>query len=82
MKKNMSILYYIQATTKLSIEDFSWGMEDGTSTLDTQETAQQQLVYITNLEKDLQKHSTEMNKEEGPKEKSLQQKIGLLKGPP
>ena len=37
--------------------------------LDTQETVQRQLVYITNLEKDLQNHGTEMNKAEGPKDK-------------
>ena len=38
-------------------------------TLDTQETAQQQLVFITNLERDLPDQGTEMNKEEGPKDK-------------
>ena len=38
-------------------------------TIDTQETAQQQLVYITNLEDDLQKNGTKMNEEEGPKDK-------------
>ena len=37
--------------------------------LDTQETAQQQLVYITNLEDDLQKNSTKLSEEEGPKDK-------------
>ena len=54
---------------KISIEEFSWGMEDDTLMLDTQETAQQKLVYITNLEKDLQNYNTEMNDEEGPKDK-------------
>ena len=54
---------------KLLIKEFSWGMEDDASTLNTQETAQQQLVYITNLEKDLQNHGTEMNEEEGPNDK-------------
>ena len=44
-------------------------MKDDTSTLDTQEMAQQQLVHITNLENDLQNHSTKMNEEEGPKDK-------------
>ena len=39
-------------------------MEDDVSILNTQETAQQQSVYITNLEKDLQKHGTKINKEE------------------
>ena len=35
--------------------------------LNTQETAQQQLVYITNLVDDLQKNGTKLNKEEGLK---------------
>ena len=38
---------------KLSIEELSWETEDDGSTLNTQETEQQQLVYITNLEDDL-----------------------------
>ena len=38
-------------------------------TLDTQETAQQELVYITNLEEDLQNNGTKMNEEKGPKDK-------------
>ena len=37
---------------KISIQEFSWGMEDNALMLDTQETAEQKLVYITNLEKD------------------------------
>ena len=37
---------------KILIKEFSWGTEDDMSMLNTQETAQQQLVYITNLEKD------------------------------
>ena len=49
-------------------------MEDDASMLNTQETAQQQSVYITNLEKDLQNHCTKMNKEEGPKEKACSKK--------
>ena len=44
-------------------------MEDDTLTLDTQETAQWQLVYITNLENDLQNHSIKMNEEDGPNDK-------------
>ena len=44
-------------------------MEDETSMLDTQETTQQELVYITNLENDLQIHSTELNKEKVPKDR-------------
>ena len=57
-------------------------MEDNTSMLDTQGTAQQELVYITNLENDLQNHGTKLNEEKSQKIKSLQHKIGLLKGPP
>ena len=38
-------------------------------TLDTQETVQQQLAYITNIEDDLQKNGTKLNEEEGPKDK-------------
>ena len=37
--------------------------------LNTQETAQQELVYITNLENDLQNYGTKLNEEKGPKEK-------------
>ena len=37
--------------------------------LDTQEMAQWQLVYITNLENDLQNHGTKMNEEDSPKDK-------------
>ena len=59
---------------KISMKEFSWGMEDDTSILNTQDTAQQQIVYITNLEDDLQKNSTKLNEEQGPKDKSLQQK--------
>ena len=57
-------------------------MEDNASMLDTQETAQQELVYITNLENHLQNHSLKLNEEKGPKIKSLQRKICLLKSPP
>ena len=53
----------------MSIEEFSWGTQDNTSMLDTQETAQRELVYITNLEDDLQKNGTKFNKEKGPKDK-------------
>ena len=37
---------------KISIEEYSSGMEDDVLTLTTQETCQQKLVYIINLEKD------------------------------
>ena len=58
-------------------------MEDDASMVKTQEMAQQQLVYITNLENnDLQNHSTKVNEEKGPKDKKPAEKIGLSKGPP
>ena len=50
--------------------------------LDTQETAQQKLVCITNLEKDLQNYGIEWTEEEVPKGNKPPAKIGLLKGPP
>ena len=65
---------------KISIEEFSWGTEDDRSMLNKQETAQQQLVYITNLEDDLQKNGTKLNEEEGPKDKPAM-KIAFLKSP-
>ena len=67
---------------KNSIEEFSWEREDDGSTLETEEPEQQQVVYITNLENGLQKDSTKLYDEEGPNEKSLLRKIGLLKSPP
>ena len=54
---------------KIFIKEFSWGMEDNASMLNTKETAQQELVYITNLENDLQNHGTKLNKENSPKDK-------------
>ena len=44
-------------------------MEDNALMLDTQETDQQELVYITNLENDLQNHGIKLNGEKGPKDK-------------
>ena len=55
---------YVDST----LHTYSWETEDDRSTLNRQETEQQQLVYITNLEDDLQKN---MNEEEGAKDKSL-----------
>ena len=52
-------------------------MEANALTLNTQETAQQKFVCITNLEKDLQDHGKEMNEEEGPKDK----KAGVKNSP-
>ena len=67
---------------KISIKEFSWEREDDGSTLDTQETEQLELVYITNLKNGLQKDGMKLYDEEGPNDKSLQCKIGLLKSPP
>ena len=54
---------------KISIKEFSWETEDIGSILDTQETEQQQLVYIMNLEGGLQKDSMKLYEEEGPNNK-------------
>ena len=54
---------------KISIKEFSWETEDGGSTLDTQETEQQELVYIINLKGCLQKDGTKLYEEEGPNNK-------------
>ena len=66
---------------KISIEEFSWETEDNGLTLDPQETEQQQLVYITNLEDDLQKNGTKLNIEEGPKDKKPAVKNRLFEKP-
>ena len=47
----------------------SWETEDDGSTLDTQETEQQELVYIMNLKGGLQKDGTKLYNEEGPNNK-------------
>ena len=57
---------------RLSIKDIRWETEENGSTLDTQETEQQQLVYITNLEDDLQKNGKNSKKKNAQKMKSLQ----------
>ena len=51
------------------IKEFNWETEDGRSTLDTQETEQPQLVYITNLEGGLQRDGMKLYKEEGRNDK-------------
>ena len=61
------------------IKEFSWGTEDDALTLDKQEMAQWQLVYITNLENDLQNHG--MIKEEGLKHKKSAAKHRPLERP-
>ena len=47
------------------IKEFSWEREDDGSTLDTQETEQHELVYITNLKDRLQKDGMKLYDEEG-----------------
>ena len=54
---------------KISIEEFSWETEDDRSTLDTQKTELQQLVYIMNLKGGLPKDSMKLYEEEGPNNK-------------
>ena len=54
---------------KISIKEFSWETEDDGSTLDIQETEQQELVYITNLKGGLQKDSMKLYDEGGPNNK-------------
>ena len=66
---------------KILFKEFSWGMEDNASTLETQEMAQWQLVYISNLENDLQKHGTKVNEEEGQKDKRPAAKNMLFERP-
>ena len=72
---------YMGNRLKISIKEFSWETEDDGSRLNTQETEQQQLVYITNLEDDLQKNSTNLYEEEGPKNKRPAVKIRLFEKP-
>ena len=66
----------------ISIEEFSWEREADTSTLETEETDQQEVVYITNLEDGLQNYGTKQYDEKDPNKKSLLREIGLLKSPP
>ena len=54
---------------KILIEEFSWEREGDGSTLGTEESEQQEIVYITNLEDGLRKDGTTLYDEEGPNEK-------------
>ena len=67
---------------KISIEQFSWEREADTSTLETEEPNQQEVVYITNLEDGLRNYGTKLYDEKDPNKKSLLREIGLLKSPP
>ena len=55
---------------KISIEEFSWEREGDGSTLGTEESEQQEVVYIMNLEDGLRKDGTTMYDEEGPIKKT------------
>ena len=66
---------------KISIEEFSWKREDDRSTLDMQETEQQQLVYITNLKNGLQKDGMKLYDEEGPNDKKPAAENRLIEEP-
>ena len=66
---------------KILIEEFSWEREDDGSTLDMQETEQQELVYITNLKNGLQEDSTKLYNEEGPNDKKPAAQNRLIEEP-
>ena len=78
---NIKSTLNIDNRLKISIEEFSWEREDDGSTLDMEESEQQQLVYIMILKNGVQRDSTELYDEKAQMIKSLQQKIGLLKSP-
>ena len=63
------------------IEEFSWETESDGSTLDTQETEQQELVYIMNLKGGLQKDSMKLYNEEGPNNKKPKAKNRYFEEP-
>ena len=63
------------------IKDFSWEREDDGSTLDTQETEQHKLVYITNLKNGVQKDSTKLYNEDGPNDKKPAAENRLIEEP-
>ena len=52
-EEQLNSTLYTGNELKISIKELNWETEDDRSTLATQETEQQQLVYITNLEDDL-----------------------------
>ena len=66
---------------KILIEEFSWESEDDRSTLDTEESKQQQLVYITNLKIGLQKDNMKLYDEEGPNDKKPAAENRLIEEP-
>ena len=66
---------------KISVEEFSWEREDNGSTLDMQETEQQELVYMTNLKNGLQEDGMELYDEEGPNDKKPAAENRLIEKP-
>ena len=66
---------------KISNEEFSWEREDDGSTMDMQETEQQQLVYIMNLKNGLQQDGTKLHDEEGPNDKKPAAENRLIEKP-
>ena len=65
----------------INAEELCWEREDDRSTLDTEESEQQQLVYITNLKNGLQKDSMKLYDEEGPNEKKPAMENRLIEEP-
>ena len=70
-KEHVELTLNIGNRLKILIKEFSWEREDNGSTLDTQETEQHELVYVTNLKNGLQKDSMKLYNEEGPNNKKL-----------
>ena len=59
---------------KISIEEFSWEREANGSILETEESNQQEVVYITNLEDGLRNYGTKLYDEEDPNKKACCEK--------
>ena len=67
---------------KFLIEEFCWEREDDGSTLDMQETEQQELVYITNLKNGLQEDGMNLYDKEDPNDKKPAAENRLIEEPP
>ena len=72
------IVYGVQG---INAEEFSWEREDNRSTLDTEESEQQQLEYIMNLKNGLRKDGMKLYDEEGPNEKKPAAENRLIEEP-
>ena len=66
---------------QISIKEFSWEREDDRSTLDMQETEQQELAYIMNLKNSLQKDGMNLYNEEVPNDKKPAAEKKLIEEP-